>query len=193
MKKVKVCSALSLVLLLVVVCGIGIAEKKPEDKTVAITIRNVKEQVVLYTIYRGDYAKIGPAIGKLFGLMGQQRMVPQGRLMMAYLNNPKRVSREHWLTEIRIPVAKNALEKAGTLGKYTDVKTLPAMDVAVAIKPVGMAEPAPIYTAIGSWIPQNGYMACDGPIETCFAQGPIADYSQAKSEIMIPVMKAKSK
>lgn len=192
MKKVKVYSVLLVGMMLLVVCGMGIAAKKSETK-VEVSVRTVEEQVVLYTIYRGDYAQIGPAIGKLYGLAMQNGIMPQRPLVLAYLNSPKLVSSKHWLTEIRIPVAKSALEKAGTLGEWTDVKKLPSLETAVAVKPIGMADPGPIYEAIGVWVQTNGYIRIDGPIEKCFSQGPVTDYAQMKSEIMIPVMKVGSR
>ena len=190
MKKVKVFSVLLVSMLLLAVCGVGTAGRKPaEKKADIITVRKLDEQVVLYTIYRGDYAQFGPAIANLFSRAIKEGIMPQGPVVIAYLNNPKLVSREHWLSEIRIPVGKQALEKAGKLGAMTDVKKLPALEAAVAVKPIGVADPGPIHDAIGIWMLQNGYMGVDGPIEKCFPKSTDFEYSQMKSEIMVPVMK----
>jgi effector-binding domain-containing protein len=155
----------------------------------AFSIRKVEKQVVLYTIYRGSYDKVGPAIGKLFALAGQKGIRPRGPVSHVYLNNPKQVSSEHWLTEIRIPVGKEALKLAGTLGEMTDVKALPAMEVAVAAKPKGQADPSSIYERFFTWIYKAGYVHIEDPMEKFLSGASTGDYAQMKSEIMIPVSK----
>ena len=98
------------------------------------------------------------------------------------------VSSEHYLTEIRIPVGKDALKLAGTLGEFTDVKTLPAMEVAAVIKPAGQADPNAIYDYLYARITRQGYMAADNACETFLTNGK-ENYAQMKSEIMVPVKK----
>lgn len=187
MKKVKVWS---LLLMLLVTAGITIrifaeqTENKPD-----ISIRQLKSQTVLYTIYRGDYNKISQPIGNLFALAGKNGIYPRGSLCIAYLNNPRYTSSEHYLTEIRIPVGEDALKLTGTLGEMTDVKTLPAIDVAVVVKPEGVADSASIYEALGLWLHKKGYKAVDSPIEVFLAHAATGNYAQMKSEIMIPVVK----
>jgi effector-binding domain-containing protein len=189
MSKTKLSLLLMLVIGLMVVSVIEISAKTTADKS-DFTIREVKQQFVLYTIYRGSYDKTGKAIGRLFALAGHKEITPRGPLSYAYLNNPQQVSSEHWLTEIRIPVGKEALKLAGTLGEMTDVKALPAMEVAVAIKPKGKDDPGPIYDKLFAWILKQGYMGVGGPMET-FLNGGTAgqNYAQMKTEIMLPVRK----
>ncbi len=155
----------------------------------AFSIRKVEGQVVLYTIHRGSYDKAGSVIGKLFALAGQKGIRPQGGVTFTYLNNPTRVSSEHWLTEIRIPVGEEALKLAGTLGEFTDVKTVPAAEVAVAIKPEGLADPGPLYVELTAWIFRQGYAHTDDPSEAFLTSAMGGDYSQMKTEIMIPIEK----
>jgi len=158
------------------------------DKS-GVIIRQVKPQTVLYAIYRGDYDKVGQAIGSLYALAVQEKIWPSGSLHFAYLNNPKHVSSEHWLTEIRIPVREEALKHAGTLGEMTDVKKLPAMTVAVATKPAGQADSEPIYVRLDTWIFKQGYACIEGPCEKFPANAATGDYTQMKSEIMVPIMR----
>jgi len=155
----------------------------------AFTIRKVEQQAVLYTICRGSYDKSGTAVGRLFALAGQKGMTPKGPPLYVYLNNPQYVSSEHWLTEIRIPVDDPSLKFAGTLGEMTDVKLLKATDVAVVIKPEGMADPAPIYDQLQDWILKQGYTASEGPLENFLTNPAGENYAQMKTEIMIPVKK----
>lgn len=180
---------LTLLLLVIGLTLIGAAAIFASAAKPAITIRKMEPQVVLYTIYRGSYEKTGSAIGKLFALAGQNRIQPQGPIYYVYLNNPNQVSSEHWLTEIRIPVGKDALKIAGTLGEMTDVKTLPAMEMAVAVKPQGLADPSPIYTALYTWATKQGYMVSGSPREVFLTNAMSGNYAQMKTEIMLGVQK----
>ena len=180
-----------LLLLALVLIAVNVVEIFAEQATEKpkITVRKLPSHTVLYTIYRGSYDKMGQAIGNLYALAGEKGVYPRGALSCVYLNNPQFVSSEHWLTEIRIPVGEEALKLAGTLGEMTDVKTLPAMDVAVAVKPEGVVDPNPIYENLELWIHKEGYSAIEGPMEIFLTNGAMGSYAQMKSEIMIPIKK----
>ncbi len=188
MSKVRTRLLLLVVIGLVAVIAVKIFAESTSNNP-AFTIRKVEQQVVLYTIYRGSYDKVGTAIGKLFALAGQKGISPKGQPLYVYLNNPQYVSSEHWLTEIRIPVDKESLKLAGTLGEMTDIKVLPAMDVAVAVKPEGLADPNTIYDEFNPWILKQGYIATDGPCENFLTNPTGGNYAQMRTEIMIPVKK----
>ena len=158
----------------------------------AITIRKIDKQVVLYTIVRGSYAKAGMESGLLYARAAMKQIAPRGPSYFVYLNNPERTSTEHWLTEVRIPVDAEALKYAGSLGDMTDVKEVPAMEVAVAVKPEGMADSSSIYRDLEHWIFKNGYVADDGPSEKFLTNAQTGNYEQMKSEIMIPIVKVPS-
>ncbi len=188
MSKVKVLSLILLAMVLSASSAIEIfAEQANEEPK--ITIRKLQPQTVLYTIYRGSYEKIGGAIGNLYTLAGQKGVYPRGSMCCVYLNNPQYVSSEHLLTEIRIPVGEEALKLAGTFGEMTDVKNVPAMDVAVAVKPEGVEDPNTIYENLGLWMHKEGYAAAENPIEIFLTNSLTGSYAQTKSEIMIPVEK----
>ncbi len=188
MKKV-FCTIIVSALILITAFCFAEAEKKDTDSKPEFTLRKVNEQTVLYTIYRGPYENIGLAIGKLFALAGRNGLIPKGPLSCAYLNNPQLVSKEHYLTEIRIPVDKDALKLAGTLGEMTDVKTLPAIEIVVAKKPKGTTDPSPIYDRLYTWLYKNGYAEIDNPCEVFLSQAMSGNYEQMEAEIMIPVKK----
>jgi len=191
MNKTRVWSIALPAILLIAAVAAEVSETSKIDAP-TVTIRKLGSQTVLYTIYRGSYDKIGPAVGKLYGLAGKNRIIPRGSASYVYLNNPRRVSSEHWLTEIRIPVGKDALKLAGTLGEMTDVKQLPAMQVAVAVKPEGQADPAPVYDSLYSWIYKQGYMVVDSACEVFLSGAMTGNYAQMKSEIMVPIRKFSS-
>ena len=116
-------------------------------------------------------------------------MPPRGPVSYAYLNNPKLILPEHWLTEIRIPVDQSALRVAGTLGEMVDVKKLPAMQVAMAVKPEGMADPAEIYSKLIVWMHRNNYAPVDGFFEIFLTNTMSGDYAKMQSQIMAPIVK----
>ncbi len=173
---------------LTAICAIGISAESATSGNDFI-IEKVKPEVVLYTICRGSYDKVGSMIGKLYALGGKNSIMPRGSVYYVYLNNPGQVSSEHWLTELRIPVSKASLEKAGMLGEMTDVKQLPAMEMAVAIKPEGLADPSGIYNKLYVWILKKGYVPLGAHREIFLTNAMSGDYGRMKTKIMIPVKK----
>lgn len=186
MKKARFVIAMSVLIVIAAFCIAATTDVSSKPK---YEIRKVDQQTVLYTIYRGPYDKSGQAVGKLFALAGQKGIIPKGAVQYAYLNNPQYISKEHYLTEIRIPVDKDALKLAGTLGEMTDVKKLPAIEMVVAKKPKGMADPNSIYNDMSKWIYENKYLGWDTPVEIILSGAQTSDYSQMEAEIMMPVKK----
>jgi effector-binding domain-containing protein len=173
--------------IVIAVSGVILAESKPQESPVQI--RKTQEQVVLYTIHRGPFDKVGATIGELMRTAAPKGLYPKGAISFVYLNDFSTVPSEHWLTEIRIPVAEEALSQAGTLGKLTDVKKLPSVDVAVVTKPEGLANPESVYQQLYTWVFQNGYRPTEGSCEVFLTNASAGDYSKMKSEIMVPIRK----
>lgn len=186
----------SLLVVTVAICvGAGLvwAEDKAEKKEPGkISVRKMEAQTVLYTIYRGPYDGVGKPIGELYALAGKNQIVPKGPLSLVYLNSPAYISPEHYLTEIRIPVGEEAGKLAGTLGAMTDVKSLRAHEVVAVEKAGGDRDYAGIYGRLYTWMAKNGYNPMDDAVEV-FAEAGGRSYDQAKSEIMVPVVKAGEK
>jgi effector-binding domain-containing protein len=162
------------------------------DEKSEITIRKIDSQVVLYTIYRGEYQKIGKSIGNLYGLAMKNQVWPKGSISFVYLNNPQYISGGHCLTEIRIPVGKEALEKSGTFGEMTDIKEIKAMEVAVIKKSPGQMNYSSLFISLYKWASQNGYRMTENASEIFTDTGLGKDYSKMSSEIMVPVVKLSS-
>jgi len=179
-------------LLTVAVIAVAYASAQPGEGGLECTIRNVPEQVVLYTLHRGPYDAVGPPIGKLFGLAGQKGVMPRGSISFVYLNNPELVAQEHWLTEIRIPVGEDALKLAGTLGEFTDVKRLPAMETAAVKKPKGIEDAGAVRERLYAWVRQQGYAAADACGEVFLSHAAGGDYSEMETEVFVPVEKVAS-
>lgn len=192
MNRFKVLSLLVVVLVLTTIVTVEIFAEQTTDKS-NITIRQLESQTVLYTIYRGEYEKIGRAIGDLYALAVKNKIWPGSSLSCVYLNNPQYISGEHCLVEIRIPVGQEALKLAGTLGELTDVKTLQAMEVAVTAKSAGQTDPSSVYDSLHVWITKNGYRAAENACEKFAANIGATNYAQMKSEIMIPIKRISPK
>lgn len=189
MKKRNVLVLMLFPIMLVVAAAVAQDGADLNSKSTEVTAREMPAQTVLYTIVRGPYQKTGQAVGRLYALAGEKGIRPMGPPTYTYLNNPKRVSSEHWLTEIRIPVSNGALKLAGTLSEMTDVKQLPAVTVVVAVKPEGMTDPEPIYEKIYTWLCKNGYKTVDSASEAFLTNAASGDYVAMKAEIMVPVSK----
>jgi effector-binding domain-containing protein len=142
---------------LVIIAGLCIDHIKAESN-MDVSLREVAPQTVLYTVHRGHYSSVGPVINRLNQLAIAKGLHPCGSPSIGCLNNPGSVSSGHWLIEIQIPVEEEAMVLAGTLGKMTDVKRLPAMSVAVAAKGLGLADPEPVIHRLYAWINQHGYV-----------------------------------
>jgi effector-binding domain-containing protein len=167
------------------------AHSRAESETRAdlVSVRQHPAQIVLYTVHRGSYEGAGHATGELFATAGRKGVMPRGPATFAYLNNPELVASEHWLTEIRIPVGEDALELAGQLGAFTDVKRLPEMTVAVLRKEKGQAEVAPLIDTLARWLRANGYVPLDAHTETFLSHSISGDYASMETEIAVPVRK----
>jgi hypothetical protein len=190
-------SVLARVIGMVLLCGVAgmaIAEGKAEavkaeqgkTEQAKISIRKVGDRTVLYTLYRGPYEKIGSSIGQLYATAGKSGIAPRGNLTLVYLNNAGYTSPEHYLTEIRIPVDKDALKLAGTLGPMTDVKNLRAVEMAVLDKAAGDMDYPGIYARLYTWIGKNGHYPVDSAEESFFGAAS-QDVEKMKSEVSVPV------
>ena len=187
MRRKKIVFILLAIIAAEIVCIAGIcirdtqAESKPD-----VTMRQVGPHAVLYTVYRGHYNRIGPVINQLYEVVDAYGIKTTGPLSTGYLNNPQAISPAHWLIEIRIPVSADAIKQAGTLGRMTDVKLLPAMKVAAAVKPEGHDDPETAIRNLYLWINQHGYRIAGGIWQTVLCD-EVEDYTQMRTEFFIPI------
>lgn len=68
----------------------------------------------------------------------------------------------------------------------TDVKSLPAMKVAVATKMPGQADPEPVIQCLYSWINKRGYVIV-GRLWQSIVCNKTGDYAQMSTEFIIPI------
>lgn len=154
-----------------------------------ITVRDLEPHTILYTIHRGSYRGLGQAYGKLYGLAGAKGLRLTGEGLTVHLNNARKTPEAHLLTEVRLAVPESALNLAGTLGSMTDIKSVPAMQVAVAVKPAGTASPKQHIKTLYHWIYQNGYTVIDAPMQRVIKGAQTHDYTQMEVELLVPIAK----
>jgi len=187
MKKKIIVLILSLIILTEVACIAGLCVCKGGDQNRSdVTLRNVPRQTVLYTIYRGDYFEVSYAINKLYALAHEKGISLLGPVSTCRLTSPLSEEANHSLIEIQIPVEENAIEQAGTLGDMTDVKVLPAMKVAVAVKPEGDGDPTEVIADLFSWINKKGFVV-KGRMRQTVLDGSKGSYRKLRTEFVIPI------
>ena len=78
------------------------------------------------------------------------------------------------------------MKLAGTLGRMTDIKLLPAMKVAAAVKPEGQDNPETAIRNLYSWINKHGYRIAGGMWQSVLCD-EAGNYSQMRTEFIIPI------
>ncbi len=73
-----------------------------------IEIKNLPACQMASVLYTGVYGNVGQGYQSLFRFIEEQGYVPAGNTREIYLNNPEQVAEEELLTEIQVPIAKNA-------------------------------------------------------------------------------------
>jgi DNA gyrase inhibitor GyrI len=191
MSKARMCMAVSLGVMLAGLAVALFAEQGTGESDVSI--RKSNAQTVLYTVYRGPYETIGKPISELYALAAQKNMKICGYPSLVYLNNPYYTSQndtgQHCLTEIRIPVGEDTMQQAGTLGAMTDVKEMPSIEVAVMKKQIGQTDYKAIFRNLYEQIAKQGYRPADDVAEVFSGNAKSGDYTQMKSELIVPVRK----
>jgi len=168
------------IFLIVLICNYkSQAEPAPD-----VILRDIGPQTVLYTIHRGHYDTVNSTINKLYKLADLKGICITGPTLIGYLNDPHIQSPEHWLTEIRIPVSADAMQFTGTLGRMTDVKILPAINVAV--KRERQDNPDITICSLYSWIKKRSYRIVRGLWQSILCDKP-GNYAQMRTELIIPV------
>ncbi len=187
MKKKSIIFILSGIILTEISCifGLCICHGLAEN-TDGIIIREIPQQTVLYTIYRGNNHRISEAINELYTLADSKNIQPCGPVSICCLNSPLYENDSHKLIEIQIPVEAIAINRAGTLGQMTDIKVLPAMKVAVAAQPNGDSNSNEIIANLFTWINKKGYVV-KGRMRQTVLNSINSSYGEQKTEFFIPV------
>lgn len=187
MKKKVIVLILSVLILTEITCifGLCICQGLNQDTT-GITIREIPQQTVLYTIYRGRNHKINEVIDELYTLAESKNISPCGPASICCLNSPWYADDEHRFFEIQIPVENIAINQTGTLGKMTDIKVLPAMKVAVAAQSQAKNNSTETIANLFIWINKKGYIVKGRLRQTVLNRGK-GHFDSLKTEFLIPV------
>ncbi len=187
MKKKVIISILSAIILSEIICIAGLCMCQGRDENShGITIREIPQQTVLYSIHRCRYYKISDAINELYTLAQSKGILTCGPVSICCLNSSLYENDNHRLIEIQVPVESVAIDLAGTLGEMTDVKVLPAMKVAVAVKPEGDNDPTAVIANLLTWINKKGYVV-RGRMRQTVLNGGKGSYYKLKTEFMVPI------
>jgi effector-binding domain-containing protein len=187
MRKKRIVQILATVVMSEIIIISAICNRDSQAEPISnVTIRDIGPQAVLYTVHRGHYETVSSTMNKLHKLADSKGMCVTGPVFTGYLNDPRIQLPEHWLIEVRIPVSPDAMKFAGTLGKMTDVKILPAMKVAAAVKPPGQDNPETTICSLYSWIKKHGYRIAGGLWQSAPCD-KANDYAQMRTEFMIPI------
>lgn len=156
-------------------------------------IREESEQVVLYTVHRGDRETLKKAIHDLFDQARKKDIATKGHFTLVALNDPSRPSK-HMLTEIQIPVDADASKVSAVAfeDRMTDIKTIPAHEAAfwpVRGRTTTTRPFNEIYRGLYRWIVNRGELPMFGPRRTFFVSYYRDDYEQAETEVIVPIWK----
>ncbi|MBN2589904.1 MAG: GyrI-like domain-containing protein [Sedimentisphaerales bacterium] len=189
MKKNVILIVLSILILSEIIFISGLCLCKGQNKnSTDISIREIPQQTVLYTIYRGSHFKIGKAINELYALAEEKGIQTYGNVSTCFLNSPVTETCSHQIIEIQIPVEDIAINQSGTLGNMTDIKQIPAMKVAVAVKPEGFNDPTSVLTELFTWINKKGYVV-RGRMRQSIQNENKGYYKNLRTEFLIPIDK----
>jgi effector-binding domain-containing protein len=188
MTNTKRCLFASILIIVIVTCIVACAAKD-EDAKDEVKLKSYKSKLVLYTVCRGGNKKVGHAARDLYFLAEEKIIRLLSSPTYVYLNDREGLPSKHWLTEIRLDARSDAIEHAGKLGEWIDIKEIPAYQAAAAIKDKGVADPGPVYDKLYSWIFEHGYVPAGRPIENLLLGTTNSKYENIKSEITIPVKK----
>ncbi|MBN2182433.1 MAG: GyrI-like domain-containing protein [Sedimentisphaerales bacterium] len=187
MSKKRIIQILFAIVAAEIICIAAICSRDSRAELVSdVTVRDIEPQAVLYTIHRGHYENIGSEINRLYEIADAKGISTTGPVSTGYLNNPQLHAPEHWLVEIRIPVCSDAIKLAGTLGWMTDIKLLPPMKVAAAVKPEGQDNPETVIYSLYSWINEHNFRIVGNMWQTVLCK-QTDDYSQMITEFIIPI------
>ncbi len=151
-------------------------------------VKPVAEHPVVYALHKGPYDGIGATIGKVFGCIGSNQLVPMGAPVMAYLKDPSQTQNpEEYETEVLVEVGQTTLEQLQ--GEGCMIKKIPAGEVAARVEFGPYDKVAANYGELAKWIADNGY-AVSGPALMATYSDPTTTAPEALiSELMFMVVK----
>ena len=130
---------------------------RPPQATFGETaVRMEAWHTVASLLHRGRYERIGMAMGKVFGWLNQNKLMPIGAPLMLYLKDPGSTGNaDEYETEIRIPITRP--DDSGKLTPGVIVKQVPDYLIAVRVEQGPYAKVSQEYGPLAKWCADNGY------------------------------------
>ena len=153
----------------------------------SVALKITRAACVAYLPMSGPYAQIPAAMGRLFGWVAREGLVPAGMPSGVYLTDPAN-GEENARWELRAPLAGD-LPDAPVDASGCGIKHVAAQLVAFAMYRGPYERIAFAYADIAAWIRGNGY-AVDGPPEELYCSEPTTPSEETLTEIRFPVAKA---
>lgn len=165
----------------------------------AITVRDLDEETVLYTIHEGTYESAIDSIERLQQIRDENGWSSSGDFgYFLYLNDPEPGREEDRLIEIRLPVEPAALAAADAIQSEasanglgtTGVKQVWPARVASVPKRAGVSDPTPLWDDVYAYAESVGLDSSLGPIERFDGISGIpatCAYNELETELMVGI------
>jgi effector-binding domain-containing protein len=151
-------------------------------------VKPVMEHSAVYALHKGPYEGIGATIGKVFGCIGANQLMPMGAPVMAYLKDPSQTQNpEEYETEVLVEVGATTLE--ALQGEGCAIKKIPAGEVAARVEFGPYDKAAANYGELAKWITDNGYVASGPALMATYNDPTTAAPEALISELMFMVVK----
>jgi len=165
----------------------GAFARPAQAQTGVTKVRHVRSHTVVSTVHRGPYDRIGSVVGKTFGWIATNSLVPFGAPTMIYLKDPTNAKTpDDYETELQFPIAP-VPDASKLQGDGLAVKVLPDQDIAVAVEIGPFDKVGAAYGDLASWAAQNGYEVVGPAGMTTFSDPMSAAPDQLVHEIFFPV------
>jgi effector-binding domain-containing protein len=151
-------------------------------------VRPVAEHQVVFALHKGPYEAIGMTIGKVYGCIGANQLVPMGGPVMAYVKDMTQTKNpEEYETEVLVDIGPTTLEQLQ--GEGCALKVIPAGEVAARVELGPYDKVAANYGELANWIKKNKYKIA-GPALMATYNDPATTAPEALlTELMFMVVK----
>jgi len=172
----------------------GVADEavfvKPAQAATGVPkVRHVRQATVVSTLHKGPYQSVGMSIGKVFGFVGANDLIPFGPPSMIYVKDPMSAkSPDEYETEVLLPIAP-VPDVAKYQGEGIGVKVMPEADLVVKVE-IGPFDKVPqAYAGLSAWAGQYGYDIVGPAGQTTFSDPMSTPPDQLVHELFFPVKK----
>jgi effector-binding domain-containing protein len=140
------------------------------------------------TTFTGPYEGVGATLGKLFGWVQAQNLLPLGPPMLVYRKGPgETTTPEEYVTEVRVAVG--VLGPEPPAGGDPALQELPETDVVLRLEKGPYHEVAARHGELSQWAAENGWDVVGPPGMTTYSDPTTVAPAELLSELWFPVRK----